>query len=304
MKPVFRTLMRYALPLVVIAALTVYVATRRGDRLHYELPTLSPMEVAAVDRVEIKRGETIVTVQRSDQRWLIEGPGYAADPAIINNMLRVAANLTLTDLIAREPTYRRYGLGNAEGITATFHEGALTLRVLKIGKRAPTYSHTFVMIGDDPRVFQAVGDLTRAFTAQEQSLRDRTILKFEMDEISAITVSTANGTFELQRGLPPTPDASPTWTNTSGTAHDATAVTATLKRFANMQATRFTDQDPQGPPLLEIELHGIKESRHRLTIYPEEANAHVATSSDADGPFVLLPVILTDVLATFSMETD
>lgn len=304
MKPPLRTLMRYALPLAAITALTLYVVARRDDRLHYELPTLPPMEVAAVDRVEIKRGETLITIQRSDQGWLIEGPRYAAEPTIINNMVRVAANLTLTDLIAREPTYRRYGLGNAEGITATFREGARTLRVLKIGKRAPTYSHTFVMIGDDPRVYQAVGDLTRAFTAQEQALRDRTILQFETDEISAITVTTSNGTFELQRQLPLTPDASPTWTNASGAAHDATAIAAALNQLAGMQATRFTDQAPKSLPLLEIELHGIEESRHRLTIYPKTANAHVATSSDADGPFVLLPVILMDVLATFSTETD
>ena len=299
MKPAVRALLRYALPLAVIAVLSVYLVARRDDRLHYELPTLLPMEAAEVDRVEIERGAARVVLERSDDGWLIDGPDYAAEPAIVEGMVRAAADLMLSDLIAREPTYARYGLDEAQAITATFLEGTRRLRVLQVGKRAPTYSHTYVVVDDDPRVFQAVGDLTRVFTAQAQVLRDRTVLRFQPSDIAAITVTTADGTAELQRGVPPTREAATTWTTASGSARDAVAIARALDRLAGLRASRFIEQAPQGSPLLRLELRGAGGTEHRLTIYPEATNAHLATSSDAEGPFVLLPVLLADVLATF-----
>lgn len=296
-----RALLRYGLPLAVIAALSVYLAARRDDRLQYELPALPPMTAAAVDRVEVTRGDTRVALRRTDDGWLIEGPGYAAEPSIVDGMVRAAATLRLTDLIAGEPTYGRYGLGGAEAVAATFLEGAGTVRALRIGKRAPTYSHTYVLIDDDPRVYQAAGDLTRAFPAQESVFRDRTILRFEPSEVAAITVTRAGGAVELRRGVPPTPEAAPTWSAAGGGERDAAAIARALARLAGMRATRFVDALPGAPPLLELELRAADRA-HRLTIYPESGNAHTAASSGADGPFVLLPALLADVFAAFPVD--
>ena len=298
-----RALLRYALPLAVIAALSVYLVVRRDDRLHYELPALPPMAEAAVDRVEVERGEARVVLERTDGGWLIDGPGYPAEPSIVAGMVRAAATLALTDLIAAEPTYGRYGLGEAEAITATFLEGANRLRVLKIGKRAPTYSHTYVLIDDDPRVYQATGDLTRAFSTQEQVLRDRSILGFQTSAISAIAVRTAGGTAELLRGVPPTPEAAPTWSIAGGGALDPETIRRALDLLAGMRASRFIEAVPGAAPLVELEFRG-PETSHLLTIYPESENAHVATSSDVDGPFVLLPVLLADVFAAFRVKSE
>lgn len=296
-----RALLRYGLPLAVIAVLSVYLAARRDDRLQYELPALPPMAAAAVDRVEVERGGARVVLRRTDDGWLIDGPGYAAETSIVDGMVRAAATLRLTDLIAGEPTYRRYGLGAAEAVAATFLEGANTVRVLRIGKRAPTYSHTYVLIGDDPRVYQAAGDLTRAFPAQESALRDRTILRFEPNGVAAITATGAGAAVELRRGVPPTPEASPAWIAAGGGERDAEAIGRALARLAGMRATRFVDALPDAPPLLELELRGAG-GAHRLTIYPESGNAHTATSSGADGPFVLLPALLADVFAAFPVD--
>ena len=301
MKPVVRALLRYALPLAVIAALSVYLAARRDDRLHYELPDLPPLAAAAVDRVEVERGDARAAIERTDGGWLIDGPGFAAEPSIVDGMVRAAATLRLTDLIAGEPTYGRYGLGEAEAITAAFLEGASRLRVLRIGKRAPTYSHTYVLIDDDPRVYQAAGDLTRAFSAQVSVLRDRTILRFEPSEVTTIAVRSAGAVVELLRGVPPTPEAAPTWNAAGGGERDAAAIGRAMELLARMRASRFVDALPDAPPLLELELRGA-DAAHRLTIYPESENAHVATSSDVDGPFVLLPALLTEVFAAFQVD--
>ncbi len=299
MKLTIRILARYVLPLTILAVLSVYLITRSEDRLHYELPTLSLLEFSAVDRVDLKRGKTQVRLLRNENNWVIDGPDFAAEPAIIEGMIRTAGNLTLTDLIAREPTYARYGLDEAEAITATFRQGTRLLRTLKIGKRSPTYSHTYVMVGDDPRVFQAVGNLTNTFTAQEQLLRDRTVLTFAANEISEITATDANGAITLRRGLPPTAEAAPTSTSTSGAKFDSATISQILQRLASLKAVRFIQKPPDDVPLLKKELQSRAGTRHLLTIYPQTANVHAATSSDAQGAFVLLPVLLADVITTF-----
>ena len=298
-----RALFRYALPLAIIAALSVYLVVRRDDRLHYELPVVPPMAEAAVDRVEVERGDARVVLERTEDGWLIDGPGYPAEPRIVDGMVRVAATLTLSDLIAEEPTYGRYGLDETEAITATFLEGADRLRVLRIGKRAPTYSHTYVLIDDDPRVYQATGDLTRAFSTQEQVLRDKSILSFETADISAISVRTAAGTLELRRGVPPTQEESVTWSAVGGGDRDPETIRRALDRLAGMVATRFVEAVPEAAPLVDVEFRGA-ETSHRLTIYPKADSAHVATSSDVDGPFVLLPVLLNDVFAAFDVVSE
>lgn len=298
-----RALLRYALPLAIIAALSVYLVVRRDDRLHYELPVLPPMAEAAVDRVEVERGDARVVLQRTDDGWRIDGPGYPAEPRVVDGMVRVAATLTLSDLIAEEPTYGRYGLDPAEAITATFLDGAERLRVLRIGKRAPTYSHTYVLIDDDPRVYQATGDLTRSFSTQEQVLRDKSILSFETADVSAISIRSAAGTQELRRGVPPTQEESVTWSAVGGGDRDPETIRRALDRLAGMVATRFVEAVPGDAPLVELEFRGA-ETSHRLTIYPKAEAAHVATSSDADGPFVLLPVLLEDVFAAFGVEAE
>ena len=304
MTPVVRVLLRYALPLAMIALLSVYLITRGDDRLQYELPTLPTISATAIDRVEVARGDARVALERTGDGWLIEGPGFPADPSAVRAMVQAAANLRLTDLIAGEPTYGRYGLDEREAFTVTFLEGSTTRRVLGVGKRAPTYSHTYVLIDDDPRVYQANGDLTRVFSTQVEVLRDRSILSFEPGDIASIVVTTAGGaTEELRRGLPPTLDAAPTWSTADGGERDPEAVRGALDLLSRMRATRFTDALPETAPLVDLELQGA-EATHRLTIYPKADNAHVATSSHVDGPFVLLPVLLADVFAAVGVESE
>lgn len=303
MSQAVRALFRYALPLAIIVALSAYLFVRRDDRLHYELPVLPPMAEGAVDRIDVERGDARVVLRRTDGGWMIEGPGYLAEPGIVDGMVRAAATLTLSDLIAKEPTYGRYGLGDTEAITTTFRAGTELVRVLRIGKRAPTYSHTYVLIDDDPRVYQATGDLTRAFSTQEQVLRDKSILSFETTDISVISIRTAAGTLELRRGVPPTQEESVTWSASSGGDRDPQTIRQALDRLAGMVTSRFIETVPETALLVELEFRG-PETTHRLTIYPKADGAHVATSSDADGPFVLLPVLLTDVFAAFEVESE
>ena len=61
-------------------------------------------------------------------------------------------------------------------------------------------------------------------------------------------------------------------------------------------------QIPDDEPLLEIELHSSEGSRHLLIIYPKTENVHAATSSDAKGAFVLLPVLLADMITLFAAD--
>ena len=296
-----RTFLRYILPVTMIAILSIYLVSRTTGLLHYALPNLPPMPEASVDRVEIDRGSSHVVLRRNGNSWLIDGPNYPANPKIIEDMIRAAATLTITDLIAEEPTYNRYGLGQAESITATFLNGSRRLRVITIGKRAPTYSHTYVLIDDDPRVYQAIGNLTQAFPAQEQIFRDRSILDFETSDIAKISVTTTGVTSELIRDVLPTSAASPTWQNAKGEAVDSEKVQHALDRLARMQASRFVETLPVGTPVVEFHFRG-RSQFHRLTIYEKTDNSHVASSSDVPGPFILLPTSLDRVFMSLNVE--
>ena len=94
-----------------------------------------------------------------------------------------------------------------------------------------------------------------------------------------------------------------TWSAVGGGDRDPETIRRALDRLTGMVATRFVEAVPVDAPLVELEFRGA-ETSHRLTIYPKAEAAHVATSSDADGPFVLLPVLLEDVFAAFGVEAE
>jgi hypothetical protein len=293
-----RALLRFAAPALLIVVGTVYVLTRDRDQLQqYELPTLAAVDAAAVQQVQMTQGDASLTLSRSADGWTIEPAGLAADGAQVDRIVHAAANLELTDLIAERPTYARYELDAGRALTVTLLRGGDVLRRFNVGKRAATFSHTFVTVGDDQRVFQARDDLTSVFATDGESLRDMNVLAFDATAISEIDATAAAQTLHLTRQLGAGADGVD-WTGADGQSFELERVDAALVSLAALRANRFAETEPDGVPLLTLELRdpaGV----HRLTLYPERENEHLATSSGSDYPFVLLPFSLSDVLEAF-----
>ena len=178
------------------------------------------------------------------------------------------------------------------------YDGDQVVRQFQVGKRAPTFGHTYVLVSGDRRVLQASGDLTTVFQTNADSLRDLSVLSFQADAITQIDATTDAGTIRLNRGTGD--DDATTWLDENGTAADAELMEEAIRFLASLRATRYLQEAPVGTPLLDLALRDPA-AEHRLTLYAEADNAHAATASGAEDPFVLLPFSMQNVLTAFGL---
>ena len=297
-----RSIIRFTVPGALIVVATLYLLLQREPQVGYDLPELDDVATTDVERVVMERGDDRVEVVRSGGEWRIQPQGHRADRGQVDRIVSEAANLQLTDLLSAHPTAQtrqRYEIDDARALNVSIFGGGQMLREFQVGKRAPTYGHTYVLVADDRRVYQAAGDLTAVFQTSADTLRDLSVLSFQPETITAVEARTAAGVTRLTRSTGD--DQTALWVDESGTARDAELLEEALDALSSLRATRFLDADPDGTPLIELSLQHPA-GAHLLTLYPEQEDAHEATASGTENPFVMLPFSMANVLAAFGLD--
>ncbi|MEW6078743.1 MAG: DUF4340 domain-containing protein [Thermodesulfobacteriota bacterium] len=191
----------YLILLAVIIGACLYLYLKDRDRVNYQLPDVKPVEQAAITAIDIRRpGREVVTLEKVDGRWCLAAGGYPADEAQVKGMLEALSGLALTALVSESKDYDRYDLSEAKALLVTARSGDKTaVRELAVGKRASSYNHTFVRIGQDPNVYHAGGSIHDTFDKDAQALRDKTVLAFDRQEIQRIAIDMAGEKLELEK---------------------------------------------------------------------------------------------------------
>jgi hypothetical protein len=188
----------YLILIVVIVALVLYLTTRSANHDTEGIPQLSKLESAKINRlvVTVKQAAPI-ELAKKDESWVIEPKGYAADSAKVKNMVNALADLSLTALVSEAGSYERYGLTPKEKtVVQVFSEGK-EVRSVDIGKAAPTFQHTFVLIAGDPKVYHARGQIERNFDQTIENLRNKKVFDLNKETIQEITFAKAGQSMTL-----------------------------------------------------------------------------------------------------------
>lgn len=172
-----------------IVALSVYLAVRGRDRTHYKLPQLPKIASDRIARIDIQGPEGHVEIKKASGRWLLMPGSYPADQETVNRLLKRIGGLRMTALVAKSKSYQRYELDEKQKVTVEARSADdRLLRKFDIGKVAPSFSHTFVMIGGDERVFHSPGNLRELFGKKPEGFRDRTVLSFDRGAVREIRI--------------------------------------------------------------------------------------------------------------------
>ncbi|MCJ8501212.1 DUF4340 domain-containing protein [Desulfatitalea alkaliphila] len=247
----------FVLLAVVILTLVLYLVLRSGGDPARGLPQPAASDSGGIDRLVVAKGnEPPMTLEKRGERWFVGPRAYPADRAAVNNMVKAAADLTLTALVSESRSYERYGLTPEERITVQAFQGDARVRDFVIGKPAPTQQHTFVLLADDPNVYHARGQIVRTFDRTVASLRDRTVFDFDRDRVHTIALSRADATSVLQLqpvddgttsedrndpGVGGGPPVHKAWQDAQGRTVDQEAVTRLLEGMARLQCDSYLD---------------------------------------------------------------
>ena len=292
---------------ILIVALSLYLVLRQRDRMQYTTPELSSLSAREIEALEINQEERVVKMVRSGETWQIQPEGYRTDPAAIGEMLKTVTDLQLSELVSVTGNYSRYGLDEESRIRVTVFKNDKVLRSFDLGKRSPTYNHTFIRIDGDDRVFQTPGNLDSIFGRSKEDLRDRLVLSFEPDTITDINAEGAGWTVNLIR----TPKDSTedqgfsgekkkfTWRAETGEVWEAETIDELLNTLSALKAFRYREQgDRDGDPVFSITLTGQK--LYTLDFFARQDNTYPARSSESEYPFALFFGVTESIINVFT----
>ena len=256
----------YIILIAVIIGLVAYLALKKDNRLNYELPSLPAIDKTAIDRIDITRGDKTLTLSKTDGAWTVSDKAYPADTSAVNDMLDTLGDLTLSALVSESGDRVRYELDADAAVKVKAQAKGKEIRTLTIGKTAPSFNHTFVMLKDDTRIFQADKSFRTQFDKGVDEFRDKVVLAFKTEKINTLTLEkdgvkkvltltapaqesdgktgeqTDQGKDQEkdQKAEAKKPEAQ--WTAADGTPADQTAVKDLLASLSRLECLKFKNE--------------------------------------------------------------
>ena len=311
----------YLLLVVVIIGLGALLFYQKKGRTNYQLPALSVLEKRA-DRLLIEKADELVDIRLVDGKWVLGTQHYRANTARIEKMVSEVKELKLTALISDKANYQLYELSPDKRLKVTLFKDDQILREIQIGKSSASLRQTYVMLKDDPKVYQALGNLKSNFFTSIADLRDKKVLEIAgeklagLDEIvldrledgehrllKLVRVKSEPVADDVKSARTETPVIS--WQQESGVPVATDAVDRLLKNISTLQCESFIeDRQPEAfiNPLYRIVIKGGGEE-YSLSLLAPEDNKYPAISSYSQQPFWLPSWRAEKIIKEFSVNS-
>lgn len=295
----------YIILALVILALSAYLVFKKENQPHFNLPLLAMLESGKIDKLLITQKGLTLELFKDKESWGVTDQKFPADMPAVNNMLDTIQNLKISALISEKKDVVRYELDQDHGIEVKAFQGDTPLREFKIGKTAPSFNHTFVMMGDDTRIYQADKSFTQFFNKSLEDMRDKQVLKFPQASIQKITLEKERISKTLTASAPSLgkdkEEEQKSWKFEDGSPPDKEALTNLLASLSFLACQEFSPsiskQDlAKRDPLAKITLEN--ETPLVLMLFKQDKEeSMLATSSMSPYAFVLESFKAEDILS-------
>ncbi len=292
----------YLIPILIIAVLAGYLVFNKEDGRHYTLPEPPSVNTDKIDRLTVAQTDQTLDFVRTDSGWVVTERAYPADDGAVKKMLNVMSGLTLSALVSEKQDVARYELDPSRALTVTAFQGDTPVMSFDIGKTAPTFNHTFVMLENDPNIYQANDSFRSHFNKSVDEFRDRQVLAFQETDIEKITLQTPEKQVVLTAREPAEDEKQDTtrvFDYPDGTSPDPKTVSNLLYSMSSLTCDRFAadlnkaDMEATSPRLTVILDNGTS---RMLTLFdPDMEESVPAISSMNDYVFFLKPHVAEDI---------
>ncbi|NOZ68948.1 MAG: DUF4340 domain-containing protein, partial [Deferribacteres bacterium] len=176
------------------------------------------------------------------------------------------------------------------------------LRRLNIGKPASSYRFTFVMLDDDPRVFQAKGEIKSTFSRTVSDLRDRKVMAFT-DDITEVVLKRGKEEIKFLRTKAPVSvdttgekegqeqkeeEEASAWKTADGRAAKAKEIDGIINTLSGLVCDGFIEDSKKEDfksPVFTATLKGI--NTYTISIFSKKDGKYTAVSSTSEYPFLI-----------------
>jgi len=291
----------YAVLFFIIAVLIYYISSERSDRTHYTLPEVRKIQKADISKINIKKKNSEVILIREGDGWLVGPDRYPAGDSGVEKIIDRITGLKLTAMVSESKNYPLYELDKGHAIDLEAFRGDELLLKVVVGKPASSYRHTFVLLGDDHRVYHADGNLKNEFNKTVSDLRDKKVMTFS-DEIMEITLKKGKDELTIIKETAPVSvdvtgkeeegepeQAEPAkWIIPGGKPVKQKEVDEIVSTLSNLHCDNFIEdksRDDYTSPVYTITLRGA--GTYSLSLFEKKEGQHPAVSSQSEYPFLL-----------------
>jgi hypothetical protein len=181
----------YLILLALILILSAYLMFHKENKDNYTLPQIAKIDTQKITGLTIykdgKKDEPIIFTKTQD-KWIFTDKEYIADSYQIENMLDTFKKFRLTALVSQKDDLKRYELDDEKSIRVKVQKNAETIFEFTMGKTAPTFNHTFVMLENNKNVYHANGSFRSYFENSIDDFRDKSVMEFKEESIKQIIV--------------------------------------------------------------------------------------------------------------------
>jgi hypothetical protein len=173
----------------------------KGEREKNRIWTLEPKDV---EEVVIKRAQDTVRLKRAGEGWQILEPVAApGSRGPIDDVLSNIVNARMDREVADKPAnLGEFGLDKPEAEVRLTVRGKAETFGLGLGAKSPTGAWVYAKKLDSPAVFVLPETLLTDATKPASDFRDRTILAFDGDAVTALRIASPEETIDLERPEP------------------------------------------------------------------------------------------------------
>ena len=251
----------YLILIVLILILGAYLLFHKDNKDNTILPEIARIDIAKITGLIIDKKQGSIEFTKKEKKWVLTDKEYLADSSSVENMLDTLKTIKLSTLVSQKGDLKRYELDDEKYIRVKVLDGAKTIFEFTMGKTAPTFNHTFVMLTDNKDIYHANGSFRSYFDKTMDDFRDKKVLNFKKESIKQFTVEKAglSRTLISKETKKEDKEALLTWSSEDGTSADKEVISSLLSSVSFLECEKYLDSSTKNDlkketPLCKIHL--------------------------------------------------
>lgn len=157
-----------------------------------------------IDEVVIDRPQGELRLKKNAEDWFVGEKQYLANASVCDEIAEAFAEVRLLGKVTKtsdETVLAKYDLNEDKAYKVTVYSEGKALRTFRVGKGSSTNSQVYMMIDGANDVYLASGSVQDDCAKTVSDLRSKTVWSFNKDDISSITIKSADGVYEDDSGI-------------------------------------------------------------------------------------------------------
>ncbi len=163
----------YLILIAIIIFAGSYLVLHKENQTNYKLPEGTEIDTATITKIIIIKEQGTIKFTKNNKNWVLTDKEIPADSSLVQDMFDTFKTFKLTALVSQKSDLQRYELDEKKSINIKLLNKEKTIFEFTIGKPAPSFNHTFVMIASDKNIYHAKGNFRADFNKTVDEFKEK-----------------------------------------------------------------------------------------------------------------------------------